>query len=973
MSGVAAGEEAITALVSEALRQYGLTAQNEPLLEMPQGPPRKPDLAIENDGIYAYEAKWENDYFKGIAQARDYGLAHSIRGAIAIGYPEKLKQTKLSEFDDAESAIGNHSFRVAFLRENEPTEMDRVTGRDLPKWIDDHIHRREEPETDPDEVVNVLRQTANALTEGIEDIEAPDLFRNVLGIKPEESEQVSAGRHAAGFLLVNQITFYRVLSSVKAKYPDINPDELSRPDDFLEYFRTVLEDDYSAIFSFPVAAAYEQEHLELLRAAVKTIYGISPERIDHEVLGTVFHALTPLSVRKPVAAYYTKNKTAELLAELSIESGDISVLDPACGSGTLLTAAYRKKRALTDGFDEEDHRRFLENDITGIDIMPFAGHLSTIHLALEQPAYQTDKVRIGIEDATRLEPGKTISPVQHVLPESLTGQKSIDDFGGDMEWTEDTVEKGSLVLDWMDQEPLDLQTVDLVIMNPPFTRQESVGSFSDNYKDKLAARFNDYIDHVHGLMSFCSYFILLADKFLNHGGRMAMVIPSTILNKKSDGGIRQLLLDDYQIEYIVSRSDEPNFSEDTDLREVLLVARKTQNKGPTTYVTIDGLDHDFTSLPEKAGEPEPGETADINGIELQKVDVDQLNPNNLFGPLAVNNKELLKAWGEVTKSSKITALEDLGLGMIRGAQGGGHDARGYNPEMTLNAIDAYKMDDKDVWQVHDETPETITAKHRHTGDKFDIPRENVVKNTRRFSGRRTMDLSGLKEYAVVKRFDRFDTFESLTEQEDIPVEKWAQRVEDRLSHFALIRRGDMTAPGLSHTAFYSDDPCLWPNIMSLFPGADRETSKILAVWFDSTFGWLQFLIDRVETRGAYMAWRGFITDKFRTIDPSQLKDTERRTVLDTFDEVGSVESQSIVQQVAACTDEDQLSEEELQAVLDAFAGIDDHLFSGFEPRKSIDYTVLQVLDVPEVRWGPILDEVYPGLLLELTSLKQMMD
>lgn len=75
----------------------------------------------------------------------------------------------------------------------------------------------------------------------------------------------------------------------------------------------------------------------------------------------------------------------------------------------------------------------------------------------------------------------------------------------------------------------------------------------------------------------------------------------------------------------------------------------------------------------------------------------------------------------------------------------------------------------------------------------------MVKNTRRFSGRRTIDVSGLDEYAVVLRFDRFDEFESLTEQEDIPVEEWEKRVRDRLSHFALIRRADMTAPGLSHS------------------------------------------------------------------------------------------------------------------------------------------------------------------------------
>ncbi|MFB6187516.1 MAG: Eco57I restriction-modification methylase domain-containing protein, partial [Halobacteriaceae archaeon] len=550
----------------------------------------------------------------------------------------------------------------------------------------------------------------------------------------------------------------------------------------------------------------------------------------------------------------------------------------------------------------------------------------------------------------------------------LTGQKSIDDFSGDMEWADETVERGSIALDWMDQEPLSIDLVDLIIMNPPFTRQESVGDFGDDYKDRLADRLDDYDENIHGLMSYFSYFVLLADKFLKPGGRVAAVIPSTILNKKSDKGIRDLLLENYHVEYIVSRSDEPNFSEDTDLREVLLVAKKG-SQGPTTYVDIEGLDHDFSRLPQANEDLEAGDNMSLNGMTLQKVDVDTLNPNNLFGPVAINNNELLGVWTAVSESPKITSLDELDLGMIRGAQGGGYDARGYNPEMTLNSSDAYKLEDKDVWVVKEEVEDTIVAKHRHTGDEFEIPRENVVKNTRRFSGRRT----NINEYAVVKRFNRFDDFESLTEQEDIPVEEWENRVRDRLSHFALIRRADMTAPGLSHTAFYSDEPSLWPNIMTLFTDADREESKILTLWFDSTFGWLQFLIDRIETRGGWMAWRGFITKKFRSLDPDKLSESERRTVLNTFDEVSSVESASIVQQLAACVDEDQLADDDIAYLRDAFNNIDDYLFEGFETRRSIDYMILNLLDIPQDEWNDMLESLYPGLLLELAGLKHMMD
>lgn len=72
-----------------------------------------------------------------------------------------------------------------------------------------------------------------------------------------------------------------------------------------------------------------------------------------------------------------------------------------------------------------------------------------------------------------------------------------------------------------------------------------------------------------------------------------------------------------------------------------------------------------------------------------------------------------------------------------------------------------------------------------------------------------------------------------------------------------------------------------------------------------------------------MAWRGIITEKFRAVDPSELSESERRTVLDTFDEVADVESASIVQQLAACFDENQLSEDDIASVRNAFNDINE--------------------------------------------------
>jgi 23S rRNA G2445 N2-methylase RlmL len=108
-----------------------------------------------------------------------------------------------------------------------------------------------------------------------------------------------------------------------------------------------------------------------------------------------FHDLIPFEVRKILAAFYTHPVAAEILADLTVGSWDEIVLDPACGSGTLLVSAYKRKMSLYQklhGFKDLDaiHKKFLENDLTGIDIMPFAAHITTLNLATQDIEQETN-------------------------------------------------------------------------------------------------------------------------------------------------------------------------------------------------------------------------------------------------------------------------------------------------------------------------------------------------------------------------------------------------------------------------------------------------------------------------------------------------------------------------------------------------------------------------------------------------------
>lgn len=104
--------------------------------------------------------------------------------------------------------------------------------------------------------------------------------------------------------------------------------------------------DYSSVFGFDVASCLPDSATEAVKKAVIAVKALAPEKIRHDLLGKVFHELIPLEIRKAVAAFYTNNEAAELLAQLAIDKPDAKVIDLAVGSGTLLVAAYRQKREL---------------------------------------------------------------------------------------------------------------------------------------------------------------------------------------------------------------------------------------------------------------------------------------------------------------------------------------------------------------------------------------------------------------------------------------------------------------------------------------------------------------------------------------------------------------------------------------------------------------------------------------------------
>jgi type I restriction-modification system DNA methylase subunit len=150
------------------------------------------------------------------------------------------------------------------------------------------------------------------------------------------------------------------------------------------------------------------------------------------------------------------------------------------------------------------------------------------------------------------------------------------------------VKKGAITLEGVGGEEIPLEKVDLVIMNPPFTRQERLPR---EYKEALFKRLKEYKSQLSGQLGLWGYFLLLADRFVKEEGRIALVFPSRPLSAKSAKQIRRFILTNYHVEYIVTSWQRSAFSESTQYREILLILRKLHSRREyeTQYCKIVNL------------------------------------------------------------------------------------------------------------------------------------------------------------------------------------------------------------------------------------------------------------------------------------------------------------------------------------------------------------------------------------------------
>jgi hypothetical protein len=416
-------------------------------------------------------------------------------------------------------------------------------------------------------------------------------------------QQVAIGR-ISGLILANALIFQEVLAQRETSVwplaklrtdPDVINSLLGHWDYIIQQltFSPIFRVARDLLQSMASDASVTSSVQSLVERAQQIVRWRGPLR--HDLAGRIYHRL--LSESKYLGAYYTSVPAATLLLKLTLRQNSLpidwaeiddlkklKIADLACGTGTLLMAAAD---VVTDNYtracavQRRDldlvalHQTLLNDVLHGYDVLQSAVHLTASTLMLrvpDNPIKLTHLYALPLGGEAR-----RLGSLDFLIERTIHVPTSL--YGPVPEMERVRITRGS-----DEGSPVALPDLDVCVMNPPFTRSVGgnllFGSLPDAQRGPMQQKLRRIVRQQHVAANITaglgSAFVACADRALKPGGRLALVLPRALLSGIAWGATRALLGQNYDLESLIV-SHEPdrwNFSENTNMSEVLVVARK---------------------------------------------------------------------------------------------------------------------------------------------------------------------------------------------------------------------------------------------------------------------------------------------------------------------------------------------------------------------------------------------------------------
>ncbi len=646
------------------------------------------------------------------------------------------------------------------------------------------------------------------------------------------NEAADASRFLASYILLSQVLFLRLFSRTRT---DVLPELKGRVTRkwLRQAFDRVLDINYKPIFGLDVLNLIPEDFAQ---DTFHLIWGLEVERARYELPGRLFHELMPPTTRKMLAAFYTRPQAAELLARLTIQDGASKVFDPACGSGTILVAAYRRKLELLReaGRTTNPHKEFCEEQLAGSDIMPFAVHLTSANLASVDPAETIAKTQIVEGDSLGLSPKTTYaSGVQTKL---MAAERKGYTMRGE-------------------RHDVDLSGINTVMMNPPFTKVErGIRNFVDMEK------FGPIVGNEVGLWG---HFIPLALEFLPEGGDFGAVLPVNLLRGRESSKTRTLIFDNLTSIRILKPAINYGFSEWAEYGDILLIGRKGHPTPDDTVkfaivkknlqkLTGDDISHIEEQLA-------IGKSVRSGVVDVDSHTIAELRPrfDNLMwycGVADLSRRDALLSF--ISKAAKRLSrppADYFGEGYTRRPTGVASFmflTRNSDPSRVEEAF--LRFDDADVGARE------VVARSE-LGTEFHVERSALLPSLRTGVGLKKLDITDNLDFVAKAPYNCLDSVRRASGFKRPKVFHWKDywdhiasvlpRVE---TNIVMLHRVNPYSPHTHSVAFCSRMPFSPSDMLRVVRERDETMARAFCAVANSVVFWAQFFLLKEQTNGRFI-------------------------------------------------------------------------------------------------------------------------
>lgn len=311
--------------------------------------------------------------------------------------------------------------------------------------------------------------------------------------------------------------------------------------------------------------------------------------VDRDILGKLYEKYFPRDVRKALGEFYTHETVVDFILDAVSYTADrdlrgVTLLDPACGSGTFPVRALGRLLRSLDRLNipAEERLRQATTNLTGFDINPFACAIAEMNLVFQ---LIDDYARTG-KQAGNL-PRIAVYQTDSLVPSGGNGTHTNGNGSYNLRFGDTLAPGGSALLAERDAvDTRKTQTFDVIVGNPPYV-VTSNASYRAWYADIVAGGANTY-----------RYFLRAYLPLLKEHGRLGFIVPNTWLADEDSRLFRQWLLAHYRLELVISLPYYVKAFYNVDQATTILVARPKQTGGGEVYPLVIG---EARALEELAG------------------------------------------------------------------------------------------------------------------------------------------------------------------------------------------------------------------------------------------------------------------------------------------------------------------------------------------------------------------------------------